>query len=227
LRYANEKRAPPPLQAGRLIATSANVASGLTLQQITTDRENALALWKLRFAATVADEKLDACGIAVKECYIHAKSKAHRVLALKPKGVGFVMKHRPFFEFARLIGIVAVSALITAAVQVTGSEGGEGRSAGATVRSAAHTVADASLRKAAAALPKIRQINAEMIQALSRADSQEQRRKIVSNAKDKQLVALDEAGITAHQYEETIIAAENNPQLFAKLEEYVNTEQTC
>ena len=137
------------------------------------------------------------------------------------------MKHRPFFEFARLIGIVAVSALITAAVQVTASEGGEGRSAGATVRSAAHTVADASLRKAAAALPKIRQINAEMIQALSRADSQEQRRKIVSNAKDEQLVALDEAGITAHQYEETIIAAENNPQLFGKLEEYVNTEQTC
>src|SRR5229473_1011698 len=83
LRYANEKRAPPPLQAGRLIATSANVASGLTLQQITTDRENALALWKLRFAATVADEKLDACGIAVKECYIHAKSKALRVLALR------------------------------------------------------------------------------------------------------------------------------------------------
>jgi hypothetical protein len=137
------------------------------------------------------------------------------------------MKHRPFFEFARLIGIVAVSALITAAVQVTGSEGGEGRSAGATVRSAGHTVADASLRKTAAALPKIRQINAEMIQALSRADSREQRKKIVSKAKDKQLGALDEAGITAHQYEETIIAAENNPQLFAKLEEYVNTEQTC
>jgi hypothetical protein len=110
----------------------------------------------------------------------------------------------------------------------TESESGEpGRSAGATVRSAAHAVADASLRKAAAALPKIRQINAEMIQALSRADSREQRRKIVSKAKDKQLVALDEAGITAHQYEETIIAAENNPQLFAKLEEYVNTEQTC
>jgi hypothetical protein len=75
--------------------------------------------------------------------------------------------------------------------------------------------------------PKIGQINAEMIQALTRADSQEQRRKIVSKAKDKQLVALDEAGITAHQYEETIIAAENNPQLFDKLEEYVNTEQTC
>jgi hypothetical protein len=155
------------------------------------------------------------------------KSKALRVLALKPIGVGFAMKHRPFFEFAWLIGIVAVSALITGAVQVAGSEGGEGRSAGATVRSAAHTVADASLRKAAAALPKIRQINAEMIQALIRADSREQRRKIVSEAKDKQLVALDEAGITAHQYEETIIAAENNPQLFAKLEEYVNTEQTC
>jgi hypothetical protein len=71
--------------------------------------------------------------MAVKECYIHAKSNALRVLALKPKGVGFVMKHRPFFEFARLIGIVAVSAPITAAVQVTASEGGEGRSAGATV----------------------------------------------------------------------------------------------
>jgi hypothetical protein len=138
------------------------------------------------------------------------------------------MKHRSFFEFARLIGIVAVSALIIAAMQITGFERGEpGRSAGATVRSAAHTVADASLRKTAAALPKIRQINAEMIQALSRADSQKQRRKIVSKAKDKQLVALDEAGITAHQYEETITAAENDPQLFAKLEEYVNTEQTC
>ncbi len=138
------------------------------------------------------------------------------------------MKHRSFFEFARLIGIVAVSALIIAAMQITGFERGEpGRSAGATVRSAAHTVADASLRKTAAALSKIRQINAEMIQALSRADSQKQRRKIVSKAKDKQLVALDEAGITAHQYEETITAAENDPQLFAKLEEYVNTEQTC
>ena len=76
-------------------------------------------------------------------------------------------------------------------------------------------------------MPKIRQINAEMIQALSRAGSQEQRWKIVSKAKDKQLVALDEAGITAHQYEETIIAAENDPQLFARLAEYVNTEQTC
>ena len=214
------------VQAGRLSATSPNVASGLTLQQITTDRDKALALWKLRFAVTAADENLDACGIAV-ECYIHAKSKTLRVSALKPKGVGFAMKHRRFFEFARLIAIVAVSALITAAVQVTGSEGGEGRSAGATVRSAAHTVADASLRKTAAALPKIRQINAEMIHALSRADSQKQRRKIVSKAKDKQLVALDEAGITAHQYEATIIAAENNPQLFAKLEEYVSTEQTC
>jgi hypothetical protein len=93
--------------------------------------------------------------------------------------------------------------------------------------SAAHKVADASLRKAAAALPKIRLINAEMIQELSRADSREQRKKIVSKAKDKQLVALDEAGITARQYEETITAAENDPRLFAKLEEYVNTEQTC
>jgi long-subunit fatty acid transport protein len=137
------------------------------------------------------------------------------------------MMHRSSFEFARIIAIVAVSALI-AAMQMTDSESGEpGRSAGATFRSAAHTVADASLRKAAAALPKIRQINAEMIQALSHADSRGQRRKIVSKAKDKQLVALDEAGITAHQYEETITAAENDPHLFAKLEEYVNTEQTC
>jgi Domain of unknown function (DUF4168) len=138
------------------------------------------------------------------------------------------MKHRSFFEFARMIAIVAFSALIIAGTPMSESESGEpGRSPGATVRPASHTVADASLRKAAAALPKIRQINAEMIQALSRAGSQEQRRKIVSKAKDKQLVALDEAGITAHQYEETIIAAENDPQLFAKLEEYVNTEQTC
>jgi hypothetical protein len=41
------------------------------------------------------------------------------------------------------------------------------------------------------------------------------------------LVALHEAGITAHQYEETITAAERDPQLFAKLEEYVSSEQTC
>ena len=138
------------------------------------------------------------------------------------------MMHRPSCEFARIIGIVAFSVLITAARQTTGSENGEPRrSAGATVRSAAHTVADASLRKAAAALPKVQQINAEMIQALSDADGREQRRKIVSKARDKQLIALDEAGITAHQYEETLTAAENDPQLFAKLEEYVNTEQTC
>ena len=136
------------------------------------------------------------------------------------------MMHRPSFEFARIIGIVTVLALITAAMQMMGS-GELGRSAGATVRPATHTVADASLRETAAALPKIQQINAEMIQALSHADSREQRRKIVSKAKDKQTVALDEAGITAHQYEETIIAAENDPQLFAKLEQYVNTEQTC
>ena len=136
------------------------------------------------------------------------------------------MKHRPSFEFARMIVIVAVSALISAATPMSESCSGEpGRSAGATVRS--HKVADASLRKAAAALPKVRQINAEMIQALSFADSREQRRKIVSKAKDKQLVALDEAGITAHQYEATITAAENDPLLFAKLEEYVSTEQTC
>lgn len=128
------------------------------------------------------------------------------------------MRHRPFFEFARMIVIVAVSALISAATI------GE-PSARATARS--HKVADGSLRKAAAALPKVRQINAEMIQALSFADSREQRRKIVSKAKDKQLVALDEAGITAHQYEATITAAENDPRLLAKLEEYVSTEQTC
>ncbi len=136
------------------------------------------------------------------------------------------MMHRSSFKFVRIIAIVAVSALITASMLVTGSESGEpGRSAGATLRS--HRVADASLRKAAAALPKIRQTNLEMIQALSRADSREQRRKIVSRAKDKQLVALHEAGITAHQYEVTIAAAENDPRLFAKLEEYVSTEQTC
>ena len=136
------------------------------------------------------------------------------------------MKHRPFFEFARMIVIVAVSALISAATPMSESYSREpGRSARATVRS--HRFADASLRKAAAALPKVRQINAEMIQALSFADSREQRRKIVSKAKDKQLVALDEAGITAHQYEATIAAAENDPRLFAKLEEYVSTEQTC
>jgi hypothetical protein len=120
------------------------------------------------------------------------------------------MKHRSFFEFARMIEIVAFSALIIAATPMSESNGGEpGRSRGATVR-AVHKVADASLRKAAAALPKIRQINAEMIQALSRTGSYEQRRKIVSRAKDKQLVALDEAGLTAHQYEKTIIAAEND-----------------
>jgi hypothetical protein len=91
------------------------------------------------------------------------------------------MKHRSFFEFALMIAIVAVSALIIAATPMSKSESGEpGRSPGSTVRSASHKVADASLRKAAAALPKIQQINAEMIQALSRAGSQEQRRKIVS-----------------------------------------------
>ncbi len=197
-----------------------------TLEQITSDRENAFALWKLRFAVSAADEKLDACGIAV-ECYVHAKSNALRVFALAKRGE-FAVKHRSFFEFARMIAIVAVSALIIAATPMSESESGKpGRSPGATVRSASHKVADVSLRKAAAALPKIRQINAEMIQALSRAGSQEQRRKIVSKAEDKQLVALDEAGITAHQYEETIIAAESDPRLFTKLEEYVNTEQTC
>ena len=136
------------------------------------------------------------------------------------------MKHGPFFEFARMIVIVAVSALISGATPISESYSGEpGRSVGATVRS--HKVVDGSLRKAAAALPKVRQINAEMIQALSFADSREQRRKIVSKAKDKQLVALDEAGITAPQYEATITAAENDPRLLAKLEEYVSTEQTC
>jgi hypothetical protein len=136
------------------------------------------------------------------------------------------MKHRPFFESARMIVIVAASALIIAATPMSKSFSGEpGRSARVTVRS--HKVADASLRKTAAALPKIRQTNFEMIQALSRADSREQRRKIVSKAKDKQLTALHEAGIAAYQYEATITAAENDPRLFAKLEEYVSTEQTC
>lgn len=140
----------------------------------------------------------------------------------------FAMTHRTSFKFARIIAIVAVSALLTAAMQTAGSESGEpDLSPGATVRSAVHKVADASLRKAAAALPKIRQINTEMIRALSRAGSQAQCRKIVSKAKDKQLVALHEAGITARQYEETITAAENDPRLFAKLEEYANSEQTC
>jgi hypothetical protein len=75
------------------------------------------------------------------------------------------MMHRSSFKFVRIIEIVAVSALITASMLVSGSESGEpGRSPGATVRS--HKVADASLRKAAAALPKIRQTNFEMIQAL-------------------------------------------------------------
>jgi hypothetical protein len=135
------------------------------------------------------------------------------------------MMHRSSFKFVRIIGIVAAS-LIIAATPLSESHSGEpGRSARATVRS--RKVADASLRKAAAALPKIRQTNFEMIQALSRTDSREQRRKIVSRAKDKQLVALHEAGITAHQYEVTITAAENDPRLFARLEEYVNTEQTC
>jgi hypothetical protein len=131
------------------------------------------------------------------------------------------MMHRPAFGFARIIGIVAFPALITATLQMTGAES---RAAG---RSAGVAVTSASLRKAAAALPKIRQINAGMIQALSHADSRKQQRKIVSQARDRQLVALHEAGITAHQYEETITAAENDPQLFAKLEEYVSSEQTC
>jgi len=56
-----------------------------TLEQITSDRENAFALWKLRFAVSAADEKLDACGIAV-ECYVHAKSNALRVFALAKRG---------------------------------------------------------------------------------------------------------------------------------------------
>src|SRR5260370_32323275 len=133
-----------------------------------------------------------------------------------------------FCEFAGMIAIAAVWALVMAPTPMAESQSGKpGGSPGAIVRSESHKVADVSLRKAAAALPKIRQINAEMILALSHAGSQEQRRKIVSKAKDKQLVALDEAGITAHQYEETIIAAENDPQLFAKLQEYVSTEQTC
>jgi hypothetical protein len=139
---------------------------------------------------------------------------------------GIAMMHRSSFKFVRMIAIVAASALINAATPLSESHSGEpGRSAGATVRS--RKVADASLRKAAAALPKIRQTNFEMIQALSRADSREQRRKIVSKARDQQLTALHEAGITAHQYEETITAAENDQRLFAKLEEYVSTEQTC
>src|SRR5258708_36263532 len=81
-----------------------------TLEQITSDRENALALWKLRFAVSAADEKLDACGIAV-ECYVHAKSNALRVFALAKSGE-LAMKHRSFVEYARVIAIVARTSLL-------------------------------------------------------------------------------------------------------------------
>jgi hypothetical protein len=56
-----------------------------TLEQITSDRENAFALWKLRFAVSAADEKLDACGIAV-ECYVHAKSNALSSVCFSQEG---------------------------------------------------------------------------------------------------------------------------------------------
>ena len=69
------------------------------------------------------------------------KSKALRVFALKPIGVGFAMMHRLSFEFTRMIAIIAVSALITAAMlmTITGSEGGRAGSLGRSDRQVGST----------------------------------------------------------------------------------------
>jgi TolA-binding protein len=88
----------------------------------------------------------------------------------------------------------------------------------------AQNVDDATLKKAAAVFPRIRQINLDTRQTLKNTKDQHQQEQILARAQSEQLSVVRNAGMTAAQYNSVIKAVQNDPGVRTKFSSYL--EQT-
>jgi hypothetical protein len=83
-------------------------------------------------------------------------------------------------------------------------------------------VSDVTVRKAAAAFPKILKINREAKKEIQQTNDPQQRQQILSSARDRQISALREEGISADDYDHVLVALNSDPGLLAKFKSYLN-----
>jgi hypothetical protein len=80
---------------------------------------------------------------------------------------------------------------------------------------------DATLKKAAVAFPRVRQINVETSQALTQTSSEKERQQILAQAQSKQMTIVRNVGISVDQYNQVIQSVRNDPVLQTKFASYV------
>lgn len=125
------------------------------------------------------------------------------------------------------VAVASVLALLTATAVLGIAEYEGGRLSAVHASSTRISrVSDSLLRKVAVAAPKVHHINVQMTQALSQTKDQQAQRKIVVRAKDKQVDVIHRAGLTVEQYQDTLMAAARNPDIFAKLRKIISTEES-
>lgn len=120
-----------------------------------------------------------------------------------------------------LLGAIALGV----AAITPGSAAAQGRSGPEMTAPSHGRLDDATIKKAATVLPRIKEINKETRAAVQEASSPQQKRQIISHARDEQLSALRGAGITADQYERVLIALNSDPNVRAKFQSYLQGDR--
>ncbi len=84
------------------------------------------------------------------------------------------------------------------------------------------TVDDATLKKAAHIFTKVRSINVDTTRKVQQATDQQEKRKIMQNARSRELLALQQEGLSPAQYNAVLGKVEADPALNAKFSMYVS-----
>jgi len=100
------------------------------------------------------------------------------------------------------------------------SQPGSSSGSAASASAQAHVDND-TIKKAAAVFPKIQRIAEEAGEAVQKTSDQGQQKQILSAARNRQLSALHDAGITQQEYENVLVALNSDPDVKAKFESYM------
>jgi hypothetical protein len=92
---------------------------------------------------------------------------------------------------------------------------------GASAAPPTPTVNDASLKKAARAFPKIRQINLKVQEKLKAKPAAQERQHILSQAREQEMMIVRQEGIEPDRYNEIIRRVDGDPVTNAKFASYV------
>lgn len=124
-----------------------------------------------------------------------------------------------------LAGCLAVAIMylvpVAGAAMSTSGSPSAGNSENSPAQSGSQTVDDATLKKAAHVFTKVRRINTDAAQKVQQAADQQEKQRIIENARSRELVVLRREGLSPEQYNAVLGKVETDPTLNAKFSMYV------